>query len=323
MNTTNGTTKATTTGSLIEATVSAMFPTYRYMSPDNRARFHRFCDDTLVSHVSGSRVGAVNHPLVSLLRLMDVDLIVVSESGSIVDGSNSSVAPTQLAGLCAAHTPAGESATKAPNKTGGGLDVTSDRDVRKLDKEFNKVIQKKDRRTRLLAFMRTGIRAEVTAPPGGGANSPHRSIDTIANLRKSGFNTSWKRLGAWHRRAALQTFLDMMDKAENTAFGIPIEQLKHIRDTIADPKLSGVSRLSEPTYCIKSGSITSLMPPSSGTKSSGGRVNCKNKRTIRPAKGRSRKKMNYLLQSMKKLRDKRRALENRSVEFTGTFVTIN
>ena len=309
------------TDSLIEATMSTMFPTYRYMSTDTRERFHRFCDDMITS--TQVHAGApINCSLIRLLRLMKVDLIVVSPSGSIVDGSHYSVASSQVG-----YAGAGASNSKTKEPDAGATDEDmhvhkKDRDVCKLEKEFKKVIQKKDRRARLLAFMRTGIRAEVDPVTAKDpVTDQSRSIHTIADHRDNGFNSSWKRLGAWHRRAALQAYIDKMDEAENTAFGISVELLQKIRTTIAGPLLRNVSSLPEPTYHIKSGSITSLRTPASAS-STPRKVRGGSKRPVH-VDGRSRKKMNYLLQNMKKLRDKRRDLENRSVGFTGTFVSIN
>lgn len=310
---------------LVGAVLSSMFPTYRYMTIDTRARFRRFCDDMLSADTKRSDEPSHDKatPLLRLLQLLDVELLVMSQDGHIADGRNCSIAlrhiNASIGGDIATNSTVDKKLRNLPPKGDTDLLLAEHgRDVRKLNKDFKKVIQTKDRRKRLLAFMRTGIRGEVVTADTKTMNHSN-GIQSIRYIREDGFRRTWRRLGVWHRRKAFKAYIDKIkDGVGGNDPGASVELLRSIRTAIMSGDNMSIMRLPEPLYNHHEGRIEKLLPPTSENTTV---------RTSRPSKKqgqkKKKKKKKCLLLEMKRIRAKRQNLENRSVCFTGTFVTIN
>jgi len=163
-----------------------------------------------------------------------------------------------------------------------------DKELKKFDKKMQASIRKKNQESRFRSFMKTGLRADIRKKKIQISDS----FDIITN-NKFNIKKAWNKLSLWHKKKAIQKYIESLDENDNN-----IKILLSLTD-------EGILNMDEPEFNIKKSEIISLT-----------------KKIVKKTNSTYKSKMNAL-QLIKKQRQKRKDLENKSVTFEGDFVAEN
>ncbi len=288
---------------LLDGILEGLFPMYSLQSKEQRRNFREYCDSLIRT---SSNTGYEETLIQSVLSYFDVNLLVIDENTGCLLSSvfvpHGSLGRALLPPQCTKEERA------SSNKT--------DRSVVRLNHLVKKEQSRLERQRRLNKFLRTGIRSEIVKDDNG---SSFESLQDMARLRNNSppCNTKWEALSAWHRRRLYQKYLDTANLNDEDD-----DVLQAVVAAVRSTSPIVILSLPTPLYDKKKSEIKSLLSSQNVVMRSNGP---KKKHTKHSSKRRrsNRKKggLNTLLAQCRKLRQENKRIQNRSVVFTGTFVS--
>ena len=159
----------------------------------------------------------------------------------------------------------------------------------RFNKKMDTTLRKKDQESRFRSFMKTGLRGDIKKKQIQVSSSFDIIVKNKLNVQKS-----WSRLSLWHKKKAIQKYIKTLDKNDDN-----IKILSSLDD-------QGINNMAEPEYNIRKSTIISLT-----------------KKKVQSNNHSYKSKKLNALQLLKKQRQRRKDLENKSVTFQGDFVAEN
>lgn len=308
---------------MLDAVLAALLPTYTVFGATEQGFFRDFVAE---------KVGQPNAPPETLLRAVQQHLgirVVVLDGG---DGRVLGVRPSPSPDAHAAEEAAAPGPMAPP---GDAADRSFQRKVGMLNSRFEREQRSAESRRRFLEFQRTGLRSEIrTGGPGASV-----AFGELPRRRRGDLMTGvpWARMSIWHRRQALTAY-GPAKPGDDEAYA------RRVREALEAPDPTRALRgLAAPAFDAPTGRVLRLVPREGGASESEtaaprperpagdeppkkrGHAQ-KRKQRSAPKKKKKKRATNgcaHLLKQCREIRERQRASQERSVKFTGSFISTN